>query len=116
MEPKQGPRAREGMEVAGWGWEQRREPAVGEGAESQFSVVEFRVVGVGFGVSLPGNGWIPMRGVGMHQAGLLQLEFLLGPSMLHVVVPVRALDLDTYTFEVGQQSGLSIRFLGRPMF
>lgn len=55
MELKRGPRAREGREVAGWGWEKRGEPAVSEGAESQFSVVEFRVVGVGFGVSLPGN-------------------------------------------------------------
>lgn len=34
------------------------------GAESQFSVVEFRVVRAGFGVSLPGNGWIPAGGVG----------------------------------------------------
>lgn len=64
MEQKQGPRAREGMKVAGWGWEKRREPAASEGAESQFSVVEFRVVGAGFGVSLPGNRWCERCGHG----------------------------------------------------
>lgn len=38
-----------------------------------------------------------VRGVGMDQAGLLQLEFLLRPSMLHVVVSVRVLDLEALT-------------------
>lgn len=113
MEPKQGPRAREGMEVAGRGRERRREPAASEGAESQFSVVEFRVVGVGFGVSLPGNGWIPVRGVGMDQAGTLQLEFLLLPSVLHAAVSVRVLDLEALTLTPLKSDG-KVGFSGTP--
>lgn len=63
-----------------WGWlggagREEGKPAASEGAQSQFSVVEFRVVGAGFGVSLPGNGWIPAGGVGA-EAGLPQLESL----------------------------------------
>lgn len=75
-------------------------------------MVEFRVVRAGFGVSLPGNRWIPAGGVG---AELKQVFLGLNPCPIHLGQDAGPPSFASYNFEAGDKMTLPFIFWDTPL-